>query len=73
MNLQLFLGTTLVGHVPIDPEAAINPTYLSQKKLMLEEAYKDEIQQSKSKPTFCIAARSSANERRGSMSKSLIK
>lgn len=64
MNLQLFLGTTLIGHVPIDSEAAINPTYLAKKRYELEEAYKEQIKESKAKPSFYITAKSSANERR---------
>ena len=43
MNLQLFLGYKLIGYIPIDPEAAINPKYLFEKKLELEKALSDPI------------------------------
>ena len=54
MNLQLFLGYSYVGSVPIDPEAAIHAGYLQQKRIELETMYKEEIERSKSKPIFYV-------------------
>jgi hypothetical protein len=54
MNLQLFLGYSYVGNIAIDPEAAINPDYLKEKKAQLETTYRDEIAKSKSRPLFYV-------------------
>ena len=56
MNLQLFLGYKLIGYIPIDPEAAINPKYLFEKKLELEKQYWNEIAKSKSRTIFYVDA-----------------
>jgi hypothetical protein len=56
MNLQLYLGYSYIGSIPIDPEAAIDPNYLLQKKQELEITHKDEIARSKSKLIFYVDA-----------------
>ena len=56
MNLQLFLGYKLIGCIPIDPEAAINPKYLFEKRLELEKQYGNEIANSRSRPLFYVDA-----------------
>jgi hypothetical protein len=56
MNLQLFLGYRYIGSTTIDPEEAIDPNYLLQKKQELEIKYKDEIARSKSKLIFYVDA-----------------
>jgi len=48
MNLQLLLGYKLICFVPIDPENAIDPGYLFEKKLELEKQFANEIAHSKS-------------------------
>jgi hypothetical protein len=58
MMLQIFLGDKQIGSIPVNAAKSIDKNYLSKKKLLLVEKYKDEIVRAIHNPTFYLSAES---------------
>ena len=60
MHLQLFLDDKFIGEVPYD-EGRYDQAYLIGKKLLLQDIFRKQIEESKKDPTFYIHAQSAMN------------